>query len=42
MRKFALLAALAAIVGPAQAQDQWAGATVVPVRHLVSLRLKTN
>jgi plastocyanin len=32
MRKFALLAVLAAAIGPAQAQDQWAGATVVPVR----------
>ena len=32
MRKFVLLAALAAAIGPAQAQDQWAGATVIPVR----------
>lgn len=31
MRKFALLAALTAI-GPAQAQDQWAGAPMVSVR----------
>jgi plastocyanin len=31
MRQFALLIALAALAGPAQAQDQWAGATVVPV-----------
>ena len=31
MRKFALLIALAALGGPAQAQDQWAGAAVVPV-----------
>ena len=31
MRKFALLIGLAALGGPAQAQDQWAGATVVPI-----------
>ena len=32
MRKFTLLAALAAVVGPAQAQDPWAGAQIVQVR----------
>lgn len=31
MRKFALLIALAALAGPAQAQDPWAGAAIVPV-----------
>lgn len=31
MRKFALLIALAALAGPAQAQDQWAGAAVISV-----------
>lgn len=32
MRKFVVLIALVALAGPAEAQDPWAGATIVPVR----------
>ena len=32
MRKLAILITLAVLAGPAQAQDPWAGAAIVPVR----------